>query len=497
MPATSSLCQKNLSNLSNRIARPAYNRTSLKTGIVHIGVGGFHRAHEAYYTHLLLETGKAKDWAICGVGLREGDRKMSEVLKKQDFLYSMIVRHPDGKIETTVIGSIVDFLLGPDNPLAVISRMSAPETRIVSLTITEGGYNVNPATGAFDLENPDVSHDLEHPDRPVTVFGYLAAALRNRRDEGREAFTVQSCDNVQHNGDVTRKALLAFTERLDPQLAEWIGSNVCFPNAMVDRITPRTTPADTNYLQQEFGLTDEWPVTCEPFMQWVIEDDFSARRPAWEAVGAQFVPDVTPYEKMKLRLLNAGHSVLGLLGSIHGHKTIDGCIADPLFADYLRDFLDKEATPVLDTVEGINLEAYKDSLIERFGNPNVKDGLARICAESSAKLPKFLIETIRENLAAGGSIDYSVLIIAAWCYYSDTHTDRFGNALEVIDEQREQLQKMAKKTKETPLAFLRQEELFGDLADNERFTARYIELVGRLYADPDVSVLMRELRKQI
>ncbi|WP_020568507.1 mannitol dehydrogenase family protein [Neolewinella persica] len=495
MPANIPLLQENLSKLPDGVGRPTYDRTPLKTGIVHVGVGGFHRAHEAYYTHLLLEAGKAKDWAICGVGLREGDRQMGEVLKQQDFLYSMIVRHPDGKIETTVIGSIVEFLLGPDNPGAVINRMAAPETRIVSLTITEGGYNVNPATGAFDFDNTDISHDLEHPDAPVTVFGYLAAALRKRRDEGREAFTVQSCDNVQHNGDVTRRALLAFTERLDPGLAEWIGANVRFPNAMVDRITPRTTPADTNYLQQEFGLKDEWPVTCEPFMQWVIEDDFSDGRPAWEAVGAQFVPDVTPYEKMKLRLLNAGHSVLGLLGAIHGHETIDGCIADPLFAGYLRDFLDKEATPVLDTVEGIDLQAYKDSLIERFGNPNVKDGLARICAESSAKLPKFLIETIRENLVAGGSIDYSALIIATWCYYSDTHADRFGKPLEVIDEQKEELQKAAKETTEDPLAFLRQEELFGDLVKDERFGSKYAELVERLYADPDVGVLMREVRK--
>jgi mannitol 2-dehydrogenase len=264
---------------------------------------------------------------------------------------------------------------------------------------------------------------------------------------------------------------------------------------MVDRITPRTTPADTNYLKKEFGLTDEWPVTCEPFMQWVIEDGFSNGRPDWEAVGAQFVPDVTPYEKMKLRLLNAGHSVLGLLGSIHGHETIDGCVADPLFAGYLRDFLDKEATPVLDAVEGVDLKAYKDSLIERFGNPNVKDGLARICSESSAKLPKFLIETIQENLAIGGSIDYSTLIIAAWCYYSDTHADRYGKPLEVIDEQKEQLQKAARKTKKDPLAFLRQEELCWDLAENERFGAKYVELVKRLYADSDVGVLMGEVRK--
>jgi mannitol 2-dehydrogenase len=372
--------------------------------------------------------------------------------------------------------------------------MAAPETRIVSLTITEGGYNVNPATGAFDFNSPDILHDLEHPNTPVSVFGYLAAALRQRRDEGREAFTVQSCDNVQHNGDVTRKALLAFTEKLDPELATWVAANVRFPNAMVDRITPRTTPADNNYLQQEFGLADEWPVTCEPFMQWVIEDDFSDGRPAWEAVGAQFVPDVTPYEKMKLRLLNAGHSVLGLLGAIHGHETIDGCVADPLFAGYLRDFLDKEATPVLDTVEGVDLEAYKDSLIERFGNPNVKDGLARICSESSAKLPKFLIETIQENLAQGGSIDYAALVIAAWCYYSDTHANRFGKPLEVIDEQKEELQKAARKTTEDPLAFLRLEELFGDLAKQERFGNRYVDLVQRLYVNPEISLLMREVR---
>lgn len=497
MPASIPLRQENLSKLSPAINQPSYDRTSLKTGIVHIGVGGFHRAHEAYYTHLLLERGQASDWAICGVGLREGDRKMGEVLEQQDYLYALIVRHPDGKVETTIIGAIVDFLLGPDDPEAVINRMAAPETKIVSLTITEGGYNVNPATGTFDFHNPDIRHDLEHPDAPVTVFGYLAAALRKRRDTGGQPFTVQSCDNVQHNGDVTRKALLAFTERLDPGLAAWIEANVRFPNAMVDRITPRTTSADTDFLEQELGLSDEWPVTCEPFMQWVIEDDFSAGRPAWEAVGAQFVPDVTPYEKMKLRLLNAGHSVLGLLGSIHGHETIDGCVADPLFAGYLRDFLDKEATPVLDAVAGIDLEEYKDSLIVRFGNPNVKDGLARICSESSAKLPKFLIETIRENLAVGGSIDYATLVIAAWCFYSDTHADRFGKPLEVIDEQREQLQEAARKTNLDPLAFLRQEELFGNLAENERFSTRYAAMVLKLYTNPDVGALMRVVRNTI
>ena len=496
MPAIIQLRQDNLSKLPAGVGRPTYDRSALKAGIVHIGVGGFHRAHEAYYTHLLMQEGKALDWAICGVGLREEDRKMGEVLKKQDHLYTLIIRHPDGKIGTTIIGSIIDYLFGPDDPQVVIKQIAAPETRIVSLTITEGGYNVNSATGVFDFANPDIRHDLAHPEAPVSVFGYLTAGLRQRRDEGGKPFTIQSCDNIQHNGDVTRKALLAFAERQDPALAPWIAENVHFPNAMVDRITPSTTPMDGEYLEQKFNLVDEWPVTCEPFMQWVIEDGFSDSRPDWESVGAQFVKDVTPYEKMKLRLLNAGHSVLGLLGSIHGHDTIDGCVADPLFAGYLRDFLDQEATPVLDAVEGIDLDTYKNSLIERFGNPNVKDGLARICSESSAKLPKFLLETVQENLDAGGSVRYAALVIAAWCYYSDKHVDRFGKPLEVMDERKIELHTAANRTGEDPLAFLRQVEVFGNLAERKGFVKSYVELIERLYANPDISVLMREVRKR-
>ncbi|MGD7652994.1 MAG: mannitol dehydrogenase family protein [Verrucomicrobiales bacterium] len=492
MKQSTALNQKNLPLLGEHTRVPSYDRSKVTAGIVHIGVGGFHRSHEAWYTNALMEQTGDLNWGICGVGLRESDHKMRDVLKAQDYLYNLIVKHPDGTVENHVIGSIVDFMLSVENPMAVIDRMAHEDTRIVSLTITEGGYNFHPVTGEFVFDNPDVKHDLANPDSPRLVFGFLTAALRKRRSAGLPPFTVQSCDNIQHNGDMTRDMLLAFAGRQDPELAAWIEQNVCFPNAMVDRITPVTTPKDIEFLRKEFRIRGAWPVTCEPFCQWVIEDRFSNGRPAWETVGAQFVPDVTPYEKMKIRLLNAGHSVLGLLGSIHGHQTIDGAVSDPLFAKYLRAFMDKEATPVLDEVEGIDLEAYKDSLIERFGNPNIKDNLARICLESSAKLPKFLISTIRENLATGGSIKFATLVIAAWCYYSDKGLSRHGVELDIVDEMKDELHLAAMGTEDDVLSFLRIEPIFGDLVENPRFTTLYAESVEALYRDPDIERLMQK-----
>ncbi len=486
------LNQENLPSFPAEIAKPIYDRSKVTAGIVHIGVGGFHRSHEAFYTDALMQ-GDAFDWGICGVGLREADRKICGVLKKQDFLYTLIVKHPGGKIENRVIGSLVEFMMGCDDPEAVIDQMASPQTRIVSLTITEGGYNVDPATGEFDMSNPDAQHDLENALRPRLVFGYLTAALRKRKDKGLPAFTVQSCDNIQHNGNLTRKMVLGFAHKQDPELADWMESEVCFPNAMVDRITPVTTAADIEYLENEMGLRDEWPVTCEPFTQWVIEDNFSNGRPAWEKVGAQFVPDVTPYEKMKLRLLNAGHSVLGILGSIQGYETIDECVSDDLFAMYLRKFMDAEATPVLDAVEGIDLNAYKDTLIERFKNPNIKDKLARICLESSSKLPVFLIPTIKENLERGGSVKHAALVLAAWCLYSDKGADKHSKKLEIVDEMKEALHQAAKSTPNDTLAFLKVTPVFGDLIANEQFAEAYSEMIGRLYANPDVSLPMRTI----
>ncbi|WP_396634677.1 mannitol dehydrogenase family protein [Maribacter sp. R86514] len=487
------LNNENLAEISKQLPTPTFERTSLKVGIVHVGVGGFHRAHQAFYTHLLQEKENASEWGICGIGLRKGDQKIHDVLQKQDGMYTLIIKHPDGNIDSQVIGSIIDFKLGYDTPKVVIDQMAHPDTKIVSLTITEGGYNFNPATGEFDFENADVQHELQHPNDPKTIYGFLTAAIKKRKEDGLPAFTVMSCDNIQHNGDVAKEMLLTFAKRQNKELAAYIEKEVSFPNSMVDRITPVTTQADIDYLENTYGLKDEWPVTCEPFIQWVIEDNFSNGRPEFEKVGVQFVPDVKPYEKMKLRLLNAGHSVLGLLGAIHGHPTINACMEDDLFVSYLRAFMDKEATPVLDKLEGIDLTAYKDSLQERFANPNIKDSVSRICSESSAKLPKFLIATIQDNLANGGSIKFATLVIAAWCYYSDKEQDKNGNPIEIIDAMQEQLHQAAGKTQSDPLAFIKQESLFGNLINEDKFTSLYSDLVQKIYANANIREIMKTL----
>ncbi len=487
------LNQENLSQISSKVGCPTYDRSRLATGIVHVGVGGFHRSHEAVYTDQLLQSGDDLRWGICGVGLRESDRKMQAILQEQDYLYTLIVKHPDGTIEAKVIGSLVDFLIGPDNPKAVIERMAAPETHIVSLTITEGGYNVDPATGDFDTSNPDAQYDIQNPMQPRLVFGYLVAALKMRRERGLPALTIQSCDNIQHNGDLTRKMVVGYAHLLDADLAHWIDKNTSFPNAMVDRITPVTAKSDIEFLQKQYGVHDQWPVTCEPFSQWVIEDQFSDDRPNWQDVGAQFVPDVSPYETMKLRLLNAGHSVLGIPGAIYGLDTIDACMSDERFASFLRGFFDIEAVPVLGDVEGIDLDQYKNTLMERFGNPNISDQLSRICSQSSSKLPVFLIPTIRENLSRDGSIRYGTLVIAAWCYYCEMHADQQGQPLEVIDEMKAALHQAAKGTSDDPLAFIKFKPVFGDLADNDRFATTFTELVKKVYESPDITQLMQEM----
>ena len=484
---------QNLSQFADRVAVPKYDRSSVKAGIVHIGIGGFHRSHQAYYIHQLLEKYNALDWGICGVGLREADRTIYNILKKQDYLYTLIVQHPKGNVESEVIGSLNNFLLAVDTPNLVIEKMAHPDTKIVSLTITEGGYNFNSTTGLFNFENPDVQHELQYPNEPKTVYGFITAALRKRQANGLPPFTVLSCDNIQHNGDMARKMFLAFAKKQDPELAKWMEEKVCFPNSMVDRITPVTTTADIEYLQKKHNLNDEWPVVCEPFIQWVVEDNFSNGRPSLEKLGVQFVSDVTPYEKMKIRLLNAGHSVLGIPGALHGHATINACMEDEVFATFMRQFMDKEVTPILDAVEGIDLEKYKDSLEERFSNPNIKDSVRRICAESAAKLPKFLVPTLQENLAKGGSIEFATLILVAWCYYSDKGINENKEPIEITDEMKNELHQAAKETQKDSLSFLRRSEFFGDLIENERFTKKYIEMVQLIYGGESIRKLMHEM----
>lgn len=458
----------NLPQLSKHITVPQYDRLAVKTGIVHVGIGGFHRSHEAYYTDQLLHDDSNNNWGICGVALLEWDEKIFDVLKEQDGLYTLIVKELDGSLTTSIIGAITSYLFAPENPDAVIEKMADPDVKIITLTITEGGYNYNEAIGAFDFENPSIQFDLANPETPKTIFGYLTQAFKRRKERGLLGCTVQSCDNIQGNGHLAKEMLLSYVAKAAPSLVSWIKENVSFPNSMVDRITPVTLPKDIETLKDTTGIEDAWPVVCEPFKQWVIEDDFIAGRPNWETVGAQFVKDVAPYERMKLSLLNAGHSVLGILGALLGYSTIDEVVYNSTINTFLKLFMDKEVTPTLKDLQGVNLEEYKKSLIERFGNIYMKDQIDRICSESAAKFPVFILPTIREQLKQQGSIELTAFVVAAWAIYS-LGKDEKGKELVIKDVLKSTLTEKAIIAKENPASFLEISSVFGDLKDSKIF----------------------------
>lgn len=473
------LSAANLASLNPDVPVPRYDRGQVSVGIVHFGVGGFHRAHQAMYLDRLMNDGAALDWGICGVGVLPGDRRMADALAAQDHLYTLVVKHPDGAWEPRVIGSIVDYLFAPENPEAVLERMADPATRIVSLTVTEGGYNIHAVTGEFDPEDPGVRRDLEPGAVPSTTFGLITEALVRRRDRGLAPFTVLSCDNIQGNGDVARRAIAAFARLRDPALGEWVEREVEFPSSMVDRITPVTTDADRAELASRFGIEDQWPVVCEPFTQWVAEDRFAARPPLADA-GVQLVEDVEPYELMKLRLLNASHQALCYFGYLAGHRLVHEAAQDPLFADFLLAYMDSEATPTLRPVPGIDLRAYKAKLIERFSNEQVRDTIARLCAESSDRIPKWLLPVVAENLDTGGPVILSAAVVASWARYAEG-VDEDGNPIQVVDRLADTVTAAAREQRRDQLAFLRNRELFGDLVDQERFSAAYLAVLKSLH----------------
>jgi mannitol 2-dehydrogenase len=351
--------------------------------------------------------------------------------------------------------------------------MADPRVRIVSLTITEGGYNFNQATGEFDAANPDVVHDLAAPERPRSVFGLVVEALARRRARAVAPFTVLSCDNIQGNGDVARRQFGAYAALRDRELAAWIEAEVAFPNCMVDRITPVTSEEDRALLAERYGVADRWPVVCEPFTQWVLEDSFPAGRPPFENAGVQLVSDVEPYELMKLRLLNASHQALCYPGYLAGYRYAHEVCTDPTFVAYLLAYMDREATPTLHPVPGIDLAAYKRELIERFANPAVRDTLARLCAESSDRIPKWLVPVIHDNLAAGRPVELSAAIVASWARYAEG-VDEQGAAIEIVDQRHDAVIAAARQ-RDDPLAFVRDRDLFGDLAERREFTEPYLQ----------------------
>jgi len=443
------------------IAKPSYDRDQISVGIVHFGVGGFHRAHQAMYVDRLLELGHAKEWGICGVGVLPGDRKMAKVMADQDCLYTLIAMNPDGSRDARVIGSIVDYRYAPDDPEGVIELIAAPTTRIVSLTITEGGYFIDEAG-------------------PDSVFGLVTAALARRKERGLPSPTIVSCDNIEGNGDVARQAFTAYAETKQPELAEWMKLNTRFPNSMVDRITPVTTPDVIEDLASQFGIEDEWPVAAEPFTAWVLDDHFSDGRPHYEDVGVLLVDDVTPYELMKLRLLNAGHQALCYFAYLAGYRLVADAAGDPLFAEFLLEYMDSEATPTLLPVPGIDLPEFKRMAIERFANPGVRDTIVRLCFGSSDRIPQWLLPVVRENLRNGEPVRLSAATVASWARYAEG-VDEQGEPIDVQDQLADSLVPLAKSQLENPKAFIENTALFGDLAEQPRFVEAYLWALDSLH----------------
>lgn len=469
---------------------PGYPLEERRVGIVHFGVGGFHRAHQALYLDRLSNAGHAPDWAVCGVGLLPGDARMRDALTAQDGLYTLVAKAPDGSRDARVIGSIAEYLYAPEDPAAVLTRLTQEQVRIVSLTVTEGGYNYNPSTREFRADTTDVVHDLatDFADfagegaHPRTMFGYIVEALRRRREAGAMPFTVLSCDNIRGNGDLAKRMILAFAQLRDAELAQWIAENVAFPNCMVDRITPVTSQEDRAMVAQDYGVEDAWPVVSEDFLQWVLEDRFPAGRPAFEEVGVQMVDDVEPYELMKLRLLNCSHQVIAYFGLLLGHTYAHEACRDQDLVRLTRElYMDGEGTPTVPEVPGIDLAAYKDELLARFANEHVRDTLARLAAESSDRIPTWMVPVIRENLTAGREVRICAAVVASWARYAEG-TGESGEQWPVTDRLRDRVTAAAARHDDDILAFIRDEELFGDLAQQEAFTTPYAEALRMLRA---------------
>jgi len=461
------------------VSLPTYDPRALAPGVVHLGVGNFHRAHQAAYLDELAERRIASEWAVIGVGLRRPT--MKRALRPQDCLYTLVQR---GRFEdeARVIGAIRRYLLAPEDPQAVLAALSDPATRIVTLTVTGDGYNVDRVTRAFEADAPGIRADLRDPTSPRTVPGYLVEALARRRRAGTAPFTVLSCDNLQRNGAVARTCVLSLAALRDEKLARWIESHVAFPSSMVDRITPKTTSATRALVADRFGLDDRSPVVCEPYRQWVIEDSFSSDRPPLEEAGAHFVADVSAHELIKSRLLNGSHSALGYLGYLAGHRRTDEAMADPTLRAYLAALMDEELTPLLPDAVGIELGSYKATLLKRFANPNVPDQLSRLCARGSTKMPAYLLPSAADAVAQGGRHELLALAVAGWFRYL-RGVDFDGNAIEIEDPLGERLQALALSGGDDPRPLLAERSVFGDLRDSARFVASLASALRSLDRD--------------
>jgi mannitol 2-dehydrogenase len=489
MPA---LSRSILPTLPASIERPRFDLSALGAGIVHLGLGGFHRAHMARYTHTLMQSRPDMlGWGIIGAGLLPNDKLMADSLQPQDNLYTLVERSFTQE-NVAVIGSLAGVIFAGDDSAALLDAIDQPDIRIVSLTVTENGYCLNRATKQLDPAHRLIREDLARPERPRSAIGIIVEACRRRRDAGAAPFTALSCDNIQHNGTVLKEAVLALARLRDPALAEWIAGSVSFPSTMVDRITPVTIDADRTTLAERHGITDRWPVVCETFTQWVIEDRFPSGRPAWEDVGAQFVDDVAPYEFMKLRLLNASHLAVSGMGRLIGYHTIDEAMADPVMTRYMTALMDRETGPTLPPVPGIDLAQYKATLIERFANTAIQDTVERVNTDAPLNV---LVDPIRDRLQTGESVDLLALALAAWLRRVRGE-DETGEPIDIKHPLAELLRRKALEGGPDPAPLLGITELFGAMGTDPKLMQPVGHWLSALYRDGARATLAQAAAEQ-
>ena len=472
------LSAQNLATISALAAAPGYERAALSAGIVHFGVGNFHRAHQAVYLDALFNTGRDHEWAIIGAGVLPSDEKMHRVLAGQDFL-TTVVEQSASRSAARVTGAMIDFL-SPEDLAAIIRTLADPAIRIVSLTITEGGYFIDPASGVFDAGNLEIAADGAVPESPKTVFGLIVAGLKRRRKAGIEPFTVMSCDNIPHNGVVARNAVAGLAELSDSEFSRWIVDHVAFPNSMVDRITPATGDRERKILAREFGIEDNWPVFCEDFTQWVLEDNFPAGRPELEHVGVQFVPEVTPYENMKIRILNGGHAVIAYPAGLLDIHFVHEAMEHPMIRSFFQKVEHEEIIPVVPPVPDTDLLNYFKKIEERLANPKIGDTIRRLCLDGSNRQPKFIIPSIADRLKAGAGVTGLALESALWCRYCYGTTEN-GIIIEPNDPNWDRLKKVARTAKDDAMAWLRMEDIYGEVGRSEVFRERFAFLLQAIW----------------
>ena len=484
------LSNATLARLPEGVEVPRYDRTKLTPGIVHIGLGNFHRAHQAWYLHRLMQQGLAHDWAIIGAGVRPYDEAQRKKMAAQDYLTTLIQLDP-GNVSAEVTGSMIDYVPIEEGNGPLIAQMTDPAIRIVAMTVTEGGYYIDPATKGFDADHPDIRHDAANPDRPRTAFGAIVAALARRRAEGTGPFTLQSCDNLQGNGAILRQTVVSLARLSDPDLADWIDDVCSFPNSMVDCIVPATGPKELEFVR-EFGIADAVPVTHESFRQWVIEDEFCAGRPDWDLAGATFSDRVHDFEAMKIRILNGGHQVIANAGELLSVKTIAECMAHPLIGAFFRKVARTEVVPHVHPVPGMTPEDYVDLIDRRFSNPMIVDTTRRVAFDGSSRHTGFILPVVRDVLTAGTPLDGLALTEALWARMcAGTRED--GSAIEPNDPIWDTLSAAAMAARSNPSAWLTQRPLYGDLVEHEAFARPFATWLAMIWQDGTEAALTRYL----